>query len=75
MNTIIETRNLGDITTIVCRDLDGCTHEFQVKTDDYQSYVGGVAIQKAFPYLNEDEREIIITGLTPAMWEILEESF
>ena len=73
MNTIIETRCMGNVMTLICRDLAGGIHEFQVNTHDYQDYIDGVPIQKAFPYLNEDEREIIITGLTPAMWENLEE--
>jgi hypothetical protein len=29
----------------------------------------GMLIQDAFPMLNRDEREFIITGLTPEVWD------
>ena len=75
MNTIVKTTQVGDITTITCHDLDGVAHEFKVQTDDFERYQSHEPIQHAFPYLSDDDREIIITGMTPKMWELLEDSF
>lgn len=35
---------------------------------DYATWQSGVVIQEAFPYLTEDEREFILTGITPEEW-------
>ena len=51
--------------------LSGKTRTLQIEVDpaDVQRYEEGELIQKAFPYLSDDEREFIITGVTPDEWE------
>ena len=39
------------------------TSEFSY--DDYETWKEGVVIQKALPYLNEGDREFLISGLSP----------
>lgn len=36
--------------------------------DDFQAWQDGVSIQNAMPYLTADEREFIMTGITPEEW-------
>lgn len=40
-----------------------------VEEDDYGSWVAGLYIQDAFPYLNADSRELLMTGIHPPCWE------
>ena len=35
----------------------------------YNAWKGGVLVQNAFPTLNADEREFIMTGTTPEEWD------
>ena len=37
----------------------------------YGFYYKGKIVQDAFPFLNADEREFLMTGLTPEEWEDL----
>jgi hypothetical protein len=37
--------------------------------DAHERWVGGELIQKAFPDLSADEREMLMTGITPGEWE------
>lgn len=34
-----------------------------VEVSDYKKWVGGEYVQNAFPYLNADQREILLTGI------------
>ena len=34
----------------------------------YMAWKGGALAQDAFPQLNADEREFLMTGITPAEW-------
>ena len=34
----------------------------------YMDWKGGMLIQNAMPQLNADEREFLMTGMTPAEW-------
>ena len=43
--------------------------EFHKRYAEYLS--GGKMIQDAFPELNDDEREFMLTGITPAEWDVL----
>lgn len=40
-------------------------------TQGFDKYNEGKLIQDAFPYLSPDEREFLMTGLTPQEWEDL----
>lgn len=37
--------------------------------DDYEAWQDGQLIQVALPYLTADEREFLMTGITPEEWE------
>lgn len=40
----------------------------QAFLDRLMLYSAGVKVQDAFPYLSSDEREFILTGITPEEW-------
>ena len=49
----------------------GKEHTMRLKgtIENFQSWsYGGVLIQNAFPHLNSDEREFIMTGITTEEW-------
>lgn len=41
------------------------------KKEDYIKWKEGALIQDAFPYLSVDDREYLITSLSPAAWKNL----
>lgn len=43
-------------------------HSVYVEKADYFSWVKGKSPQDAFPYLNADDREILISGICPSCW-------
>ena len=47
------------------------TLDLPVTEEQFAVYRGGVLIQDAFPNLNEDQREFIMTGMLPDEWEEL----
>jgi len=55
--------------------LTGITHQmtFALSPDDFrdrlESWQEGALIQNAFPMLDADEREFIMTGITPSEWD------
>jgi len=47
-------------------------HAFEVQIQDYLNWAGGKQlIQDAFPYLTQEQREILKTGFTNAEWELV----
>lgn len=60
-------------TTIITRPCPECqrTNEVEVKVEDYVSWRNGMHIQHAFPYLNSDDREVLMTGICPECWDTL----
>lgn len=40
-----------------------------VEDDDYKDWRAGVFIQDAFPYLNINSRELLMTGTHPECWD------
>ena len=42
-----------------------------VKLDDYNRWKGGARILEAFPYLNADDREWIMSRISPTGWNKL----
>lgn len=55
--------------------LSGETNTWYIRmnTEDMYAYANGALVQRAFPYLSDDEREFIKTGITPEEWETLGE--
>jgi len=50
---------------------DGVEREMDlpITAEQYDAYAfGNIAIQNAFPQLNADQREFIMTGITPEQW-------
>ena len=49
----------------------GNVHEMDIPlTDDEQARLAsGEAIQKVVPHLSADEREFLVSGITPAEWD------
>jgi hypothetical protein len=45
------------------------TQTFRIRYADYIRYQEGVVIQKAMPYLDADQREFLMTGITTEEWE------
>lgn len=43
----------------------GTTRDVIVDANDHKRWIDGVYIQDAFPYLNADARELIMTGFCP----------
>ena len=43
--------------------------ELPVTEAQLKMWVGGVSAQVAFPDLSQEEREFIMTGITPQEWE------
>ena len=47
-------------------------HSVTVEKSDYERWrSGGILIQRAFPYLKPDEREILQSGTCPTCWDEL----
>lgn len=45
------------------------TRDLDITEEQYQRFVQGELVQKAFPHLSPDEREFIVTGITPHEWD------
>jgi hypothetical protein len=54
--------------TIQVNDILNDPHYIDVKSIDLSAYEDGALIQDAFPYLNNEQRELMLTGLTDEMW-------
>jgi len=55
------TRKSGLTGEINTRDLD-------ITPKQYTEYLSGTLAQLAFPHLSADDREFLITGITPEEW-------
>ena len=61
----------------VCvNNFDHVVNSFEIHRTDINPYqdagnwARGQLIQNAFPYLDSGQREMLITGITPDMWDI-----
>lgn len=45
------------------------SREIDVTEAQLAAWNGGMVAQAAFPHLSADDREFIMTGITPAEWE------
>lgn len=64
---VYETNNSGWVTIEVV-DVANESHYMDVKQLDLDAYEDGALIQDAFPYLTNEQREIILSGMTDDMW-------
>jgi hypothetical protein len=63
-----------DAETATCSKVCSVTDEeytVTVELEQYMDWKGGNYIQNAMPELNADDREFLISGMTPAMWDNL----
>lgn len=67
------TRTVSDDGMITFSGLSTGGREFSIVTrlDDAQRWVNGELIQNCFPYLNKDDREILMTGIDAQAWETM----
>ena len=54
-----------------CSQLSGKTHQMEIDVSEKQItlWQEGALIQDVMPNLSPDEREFIMTGITPAEWD------
>lgn len=45
------------------------TMDLPITDEDYEAWMCGELIQNAMPYLSDDEREFILTGITAEEWD------
>lgn len=57
------------ITIEVTCPFCGSTNFISVYEEDFFDWRNGVLAQEAFPYLDADERELLISGICPSCWE------
>ena len=61
--------NYKEITVVTACPFCGCANEVEVNESDYWDWQDGELAQVAFPYLNPDEREMLVSGICPACWD------
>lgn len=61
---MIITRRNPFTSEMISREIDVTQHE-------YDNWLNGQLIQDAMPHLSADEREFIMTGITPEQWDKL----
>ena len=47
----------------------GAEHECRVPTAGLRSWLAGEPIQRAMPEVSADDREFVLSGISPAGWE------
>jgi len=60
--------NNHEVTVVTRCPFCGRANEVEVNEDDYLDWQDGVLAQDAFPYLNANEREMLISGICPTCW-------
>ena len=58
----------GDFLTFSGKSTGGRPFAITVQHSDANEWINGGLIQKCFPYLNADEREILMTGIDSESW-------
>lgn len=59
------------ITIEVSCPFCGSTNFISVYDADYIDWQNGALVQDAFPYLDADDREMLISGICPSCWEAM----
>ena len=64
---------VNDVDMIEFSGLSTSGSKFKIvaKLEDAQRWVNGEFIQNCFPYLNADEREILMTGIDALTWKTM----
>lgn len=61
--------NLHEICVVTYCPFCGKAHEIEVNEIDYLDWKDGMLAQEAFPYLEANEREMLISGICPNCWD------
>lgn len=61
--------NYKEVTIITTCPICGHANEVEVNEIDYLDWQDGMLAQDAFPYLNANEREMLISGICPSCWD------
>lgn len=61
--------NYKEITVVTACPFCGHANEVEVNEMDYFDWQDGELAQNAFPYLSDDEREMLISGICPKCWD------
>lgn len=61
----------GKITKTVVCSVTGKEYSVTVPLEQYRNWKAGMLIQQAMPGLSADEREIFVSGTTPAEWDVM----
>jgi hypothetical protein len=64
-------KDQGDGTTLItgkCKFL-GIEYSCAVPTDGLYQWLAGLSIQRAMPTVSADDREFLISGISPLGWE------
>jgi hypothetical protein len=69
-NVTIKRQN-GVITKTGICEVTGNVYSISFAESAYNAWQEGELIQNAFPNLSEDEREFIMTDITPSEWQKL----
>ena len=61
--------NLHEVCVVTYCPFCGKAHEIEVNEIDYLDWQDGEFAQNAFPYLDANEREMLISGICPDCWD------
>jgi len=63
----------SDMITVITRPCIRCgkPSTLEVDSDAYGRWAGGEVIQRAFPTLTSDERELLVTGTHGSCWALM----
>ena len=61
--------NYKEICVVKYCPFCGKGQEVEVNEQDYWDWEDGTLAQDAFPYLDPEEREVLISGICPTCWD------
>lgn len=61
--------NYKEVTISTACPFCGHANFVEVNESDYWDWQDGELVQRAFPYLTPDEREMLISGICPKCWD------
>lgn len=68
-NQKIQTSGNGKLRVFGPCSVTGQEYGVEVAFEDWKYWQAGALAQECFPYLTADQREYLISGITPAEWD------
>ena len=65
--------NMKEVEVVTRCPMCGRANFIAVNENDYFDWDDGAHAQDAFPYLNDNEREMLISGICPDCWDAMVE--